>query len=109
MCRVLTETETLGASMFVERPLSISDAIRLQRTLTHLAEARHTLCPEIKGEEVVPEPLKSTFCERIASFLESAIKDVEEKGVVERPDEFTRMVYYGKRLQEEYRCTRARG
>ena len=103
VCRIIRSTEELTASMF-ERPLTVSDALRLQRIMVHLAESREKLCPEIKGEEVLPEPLKSAFCDRIRSFLESAIREVERKGRIERPDEFTRIVYYVKRLQDEYKC-----
>lgn len=105
VCRVIRSTEQLTASM-LERPLTVTDALRLQRLMTHLAEARERLCPEIKGEKVLPEPLKSTFCSRIRSFLESAIREVERKGRIERPDEFTRIVYYVRRLQDEYKCGR---
>jgi len=103
VCRVIRSTEELTASMF-ERPLTVSDMLRLQRVMAHLAEAREKLCPKIKGEEVLPEPLKSTFCSRIRSFLESAVREVERTGRIERPDEFTRIVFYGKKLQEEYKC-----
>jgi len=103
VCDIIRSTEEVAASMF-ERPLTVSDALRLQRTMAHLADARRILCPEVRGEEVLPEPLKSRFCERLAGFLESMLREVERTGRIERPDEFTRAVYFVSRLQREYSC-----
>jgi len=103
VCDIIRSTEEVAASMF-ERPLTVSDALRLQRTMAHLADARRTLCPEVRGEEVLPEPLKSSFCSSLARFLESMIREVERKGRIERPDEFTRAIFYVDRLRREYSC-----
>ena len=102
-CDIIRSTEEVLAGMF-ERPLTVSDALRLLRTLNHLADARETLCPEIRSEEALPEPLKSSFCSFLNRFLEAAVSEVEREGRITRPDEFTSTVYYVDKLKKTYSC-----
>jgi len=106
ICRVLTESERAGVSLALERPLTVPDLIRLQRIVSHLAESRETLCPEVRGPEVLPEPQKTSFCSLLKRTIDSAIDEAVRKGRIEDPDRFTALIYWSDRLRKTYSCPR---
>jgi len=104
ICRILAEAEKRGANLALERPITVSDLLRLERLVTHLAEAREKVCPPMPPELVLPEPTRTRFCEMLTSTIEDVIRIAEEKGLIERPQEFTSLIYWGTRLKEVYEC-----
>ena len=103
ICGIIADAEREAVSL-TERPLTLPDIITVERTISRIARARETLCPEVKPEEVVAEPYKTRFCEFIAKTLESAIKAAEERGRIEDPERFTAIIYWSRRLKETYKC-----
>lgn len=106
VCTILTESERAGVHIVLERPLTRSDLIRVSRVISHLAESRSTLCPEVKGPEVLSEPDKSTFCSMLKSGIDAVVGEAVRMGRIERPDEFTAIIYWADRLSKEYACPR---
>jgi hypothetical protein len=103
ICSILVDIEKAAISL-LERPMMLPDLIRAERTISHIAEARQTICPAVKPEEVVPEPYKARFCETIKRTLENTIRTAEERGIIEDPERFTSLIYWSRRLKEAYKC-----
>jgi len=56
------------------------------------------------AEEVLPPELKNRLCTFLKSTLDSAIKVIVEAGRIERPEEFSSLVYWITRLNKTYEC-----
>lgn len=104
ICRILSESERAGAHLTMERPLRIPDLLRAERLIGHIADSRQTLCPTVRPEEVLPEPDKTRFCKLLTENIESVIRRAEQVGAIERPNEFTGLIYWGDRLKKAYQC-----
>jgi hypothetical protein len=103
ICSIILDVEK-EATRLLERPMRIPDFIRAERSISHVAEARETICPTVKSEDVMPEPYKTRFCETLKRAVEDAVRAAEEKGVIEDPERFTSLIYWSRRLKDVYKC-----
>jgi hypothetical protein len=104
ICSIISDTEREGVRLALERPLRVTDLLRLERILGHLSDSREILCPTLKPEEVLPEPERSRFCDMLAKNIDSAVRAAERVGALERPEEFSSMVFWSDRLRKTYKC-----